>query len=245
MIISHITNTFPANYIPFVRMRLLRLPTIVFKCTLAACYSTHHCQDQELGEYVRTSSLGDRRFVPAAGFTFIRRTFGFIGQDDYARLRPISYLQADLFLICFRVTWSTSFESIRDKWYPEMRHYCPDVPFLIVATQTDLRDCPEMIKKFAGQNQRLISTEEGERLAYELRAAKYVECSSLTRKRLDDVFHEVCSSLRSSPMLTRLQRLLSHPSTRGRCTSPSLSEESNVSFSRQWSRWHGTTLPST
>ncbi|KAJ7792937.1 hypothetical protein B0H14DRAFT_2928728 [Mycena olivaceomarginata] len=64
-----------------------------------------------------------------------------------------------------------------------------------------MRDCPEVIEKFAGQNQRLISTEEGERLAYELGGAKYVECSSLTRKELDDVFHEaLIASLDERPV---------------------------------------------
>jgi cell division control protein 42 len=157
-----------------------------------------------------------------------------LGQDDYDRLRPLSYPQTDVFLICFKVTWPISFENIRDKWYPEMRHYCPDVPFLIVATQIDLRDDSEALAKLAGQQKRLVSTEEGERLAYELGAAKYVECSAVTQKGLKNVFDEVCRFALNSPVLTRLQRLLSRPSARGRCTTATITinAESNVSFSR-------------
>ncbi|KAJ7266899.1 small GTPase Cdc42 [Mycena haematopus] len=112
------------------------------------------------------------------------------GGEDYDRLRPLSYPQTDVFLICFKVTWPDSFENIRDRWVPEVRHYCPDVPFLIVATQIDLRDDSEVVEKLARQKQRLISTEEGKRLAHELGAAKYIECSALTRKGLDNVFKE-------------------------------------------------------
>jgi GTPase SAR1 family protein len=83
-----------------------------------------------------------------------------------------------------------SLENIRDKWVPEVRHFCPDVPFIIVAMQIDLRDDSEVVK-LAGEKQRLVSTQEGERLAYELGAAKYLECSSLMQKGVDHIFHEV------------------------------------------------------
>jgi cell division control protein 42 len=120
-----------------------------------------------------------------------------IGGEDYDRLRPLSYPQTDVFFICFQVTCPASFENVRDKWVPEVRHYCPDVPFLIVATQIDRRDGSETL---AREKQRAVTTEEGERLAMELGAAKYVECSALTKKGLNNVFDEV---RRFSPPLFR------------------------------------------
>ncbi|KAJ6495265.1 small GTPase Cdc42 [Mycena sanguinolenta] len=112
------------------------------------------------------------------------------GGEDYDRLRPLSYPRTDVFLVCFNVIWLVSFENVRDKWIPEIRHHCRDVPFLIVGTQIDLRDDPEVVKKLARMKQHFISTDEGERLAYELGAAKYVECSALTQEGLNDVFEE-------------------------------------------------------
>jgi len=114
------------------------------------------------------------------------------GGEDLDRLRPLSYPQTDVFLVCFRVDAPVSFENLRDQWVPEVRHYCPDVPFLIVATQIDLRKLRDSseAEKLAGQKQGLISTEEGENLAHELGAAKYVECSAVTQEGLRDVFEE-------------------------------------------------------
>lgn len=38
-----------------------------------------------------------------------------IGQEDYDRLRPLSYPQTDVFLVCFSVISPASFENVREK----------------------------------------------------------------------------------------------------------------------------------
>ena len=113
------------------------------------------------------------------------------GQEDYDRLRPLSYPQTDVFLVCFSVTSPPSFENVKEKWFPEVHHHCPGVPCLIVGTQVDLRDDPQVLEKLARQKQRPIAPDQGERLARELGAVKYVECSALTQKGLKNVFDEV------------------------------------------------------
>jgi cell division control protein 42 len=131
--------------------------------------------------------------------------FDTAGQEDYDRLRPLSYPQTDVFLVCFSVTSPASFENVKEKWFPEVRlslpfslsplpslltvfsspqvhHHCPGVPCLIVGTQVDLRDDPTVLEKLGRQKQRPVPPEAGERLARELGAVKYVECSALTQK---------------------------------------------------------------
>ena len=38
-----------------------------------------------------------------------------IGQEDYDRLRPLSYPQTDVFLVCFSVVSPASFENVKEK----------------------------------------------------------------------------------------------------------------------------------
>lgn len=117
------------------------------------------------------------------------------GQEDYDRLRPLSYPQTDVFLVCFSVTSPASFENVREKWFPEVFHHCPGVPCLIVGTQIDLRDDQTVREKLARQKQAPVTEEEGKKLAHELGAVKYVECSALTQKGLKNVFDEVRTSM--------------------------------------------------
>ena len=42
------------------------------------------------------------------------------GQEDYDRLRPLSYPQTDVFLICFAVVSPSSFDNINQRWLPEV-----------------------------------------------------------------------------------------------------------------------------
>ena len=128
---------------------------------------------------------------PFSSLFGVTRTFCFTGQEDYDRLRPLSYPQTDVFLVCFSVTTPASFENVKEKWFPEVHHHCPGVPCLIVGTQIDLRGDRQVVQKLARQRQRPVSSELGERLASELGAAKYVECSALTQEGLKNVFDEV------------------------------------------------------
>jgi cell division control protein 42 len=93
--------------------------------------------------------------------------------------------------VCFSVTSPASFENVREKWFPEVHHHCPGVPCLIVGTQTDLRDDQSVREKLGKQKMSPVKKEDGERMAKELGAVKYVECSALTQYKLKDVFDEV------------------------------------------------------
>lgn len=112
------------------------------------------------------------------------------GQEDYDRLRPLSYPQTDVFLVCFSVISPSSFDNVRSKWIPEISHHAPGVPFLLVGTKTDLRDDPDQMQRLREKHLEPISEARGQQLAAQLGARKYLECSALTQKGLKNVFDE-------------------------------------------------------
>ena len=110
------------------------------------------------------------------------------GQENFDRLRPLSYPQTDVFLICFSIPSPASFENVKEKWYPEVSHHCPKTPIVLVGLQLDLRDDKETVEKLAKVKQEPITYEKGMKMAEEIRAFKYVECSALTQEGLKNVF---------------------------------------------------------
>jgi len=109
------------------------------------------------------------------------------GQEDYDKLRPLSYPQTNVFLLCFSVLSETSFKNVKTKWWPEVTHHC-STDNILVGTKIDLRSDPAFIASLSDKGLKPISTEQGELLAQEIRAIKYMECSALTQVGLKEVF---------------------------------------------------------
>ncbi|XP_063443743.1 ras-related C3 botulinum toxin substrate 1 isoform X1 [Mytilus trossulus] len=112
------------------------------------------------------------------------------GQEDYDRLRPLSYPQTDVFLICFSLISPASFENVRAKWYPEIVHHCPDTPIILIGTKLDLRDDKEMLESLKSKHLSPITAPQGMALAKDIKAVKYMECSAMTMKGLKPIFDE-------------------------------------------------------
>ena len=106
------------------------------------------------------------------------------GQEDYDRLRVLSYPDTDVVLITCCVDSPDSYECVRDKWIHEIRHFCPNVPVILVATKKDLRnDPPPYIKR-----ELQTTYKEGEELAEEIGAYAFLECSAKTSEGVREVF---------------------------------------------------------
>ncbi|KVI01009.1 Small GTPase superfamily [Cynara cardunculus var. scolymus] len=68
-------------------------------------------------------------------FLSIKTGLNQTGQEDYNRLRPLSYRGADVFLLAFSLISKASYENIYRKWILELRHYAPSVPIVLVGTK--------------------------------------------------------------------------------------------------------------
>ncbi|CAM9182296.1 unnamed protein product [Discosporangium mesarthrocarpum] len=110
------------------------------------------------------------------------------GQEDYDRLRPLSYPQTDVFLVCFSVVDPTSFHNVKLKWIPELGHHAQGIPFILVGTKLDLRDDQDAVRRLSEKRQQPISFSEAQQLAESLGAYGYLECSALTQQGLKQVF---------------------------------------------------------
>ncbi|KZP27332.1 Rho GTPase [Athelia psychrophila] len=82
------------------------------------------------------------------------------GQEEYDRLRPLSYPDSDVILICFAVDSPDSLDSVQEKWISEVMHFCQGIPVILVACKTDLRREPSVIEELQKTNQHPVTPEE-------------------------------------------------------------------------------------
>ncbi|XP_074588011.1 rac-like GTP-binding protein 7 isoform X3 [Curcuma longa] len=126
------------------------------------------------------------------------------GQEDYNRLRPLSYRGADVFLLAFSLISKPSYENIYKKWVPELRHYAPAVPIVLVGTKLDLREDKQYFLDHPGAAP--IATAQAKELKKMIGAAIYVECSSKTQQNVKAVFDAAIKVVLCPPKLKRKSR---------------------------------------
>jgi len=112
------------------------------------------------------------------------------GQEDYDRLRPLSYPQTDVFLICFSIISPSSFDNVKSKWYPEIQHHAPNVPIILVGTKGDMRNDSAMKQTLANKGLQMVSHDNAIARQHDIGAVNYLECSALTQEGLKTVFDE-------------------------------------------------------
>jgi len=136
------------------------------------------------GEYVPTVFDNYSANVMVDGKPINLGLWDTAGQEDYDRLRPLSYAQTDVFLICFSIISPTSFENVKSKWYPEISHHSPGTPIVLVGNKLDLRDSE------LPPHRTPITLEQGHALAKSIGAVAYRENSALTQVGVRAVFDE-------------------------------------------------------
>jgi len=112
------------------------------------------------------------------------------GQEEYERLRPLSYSKAHVILIAFAIDTPDSLENVTVKWIEEVRQICgPSVPVILVGCKADLRPANAPNHPVSSSDDLpYVPRSRGEAVAAAIGARTYKECSSIKNEGVDDVF---------------------------------------------------------
>ena len=161
----------------------------VGKTSMLLCYTTNTFPT----DYMATVFDNYAVNVPYRERTVNLSLWDTAGQEEYKQFRPLSYDQADGFIVAFSLVDRESFEHVASRWIKEVRleergrskksaARTGAAPVVLVGTKLDLR--------LAGgrPGADVVTTKMGEKMARKLGAAAYVECSALTQDNLKKVF---------------------------------------------------------
>ncbi|KAK4543544.1 hypothetical protein LTR36_005439 [Oleoguttula mirabilis] len=109
------------------------------------------------------------------------------GQEEYDRLRPLSYPETDLLFVCFAIDCPNSLENVLDKWYPEVLHFCPTTPIILCGLKSDLRNKRTCIELLKTQGLTPVTQQQGKAVAHKM-GALYMECSSKEMSGVHEIF---------------------------------------------------------
>lgn len=136
------------------------------------------------------------------------------GQEEFDRLRSLSYSDTDTIMLCFSVDSRDSLANVQHKWVGEIADHCEGVKLVLVALKCDLRNAenetnaitPGVINQQranqsdidAGarnlgdglQDNNYITYEEGLAMAKKIGALRYLECSAKLNKGVNEAFTE-------------------------------------------------------
>ncbi|ODV78031.1 uncharacterized protein CANTADRAFT_7495 [Suhomyces tanzawaensis NRRL Y-17324] len=128
------------------------------------------------------------------------------GQEEFDRLRSLSYSDTHCIMLCFSIDSPDSLENVQSKWVGEITDHCEGVKLVLVALKCDLRSNEDAEDVNANedesfnpysqqgnpyqQQKRLISYDEGLAVAKKVGALRYLECSAKKNRGVNEAFSE-------------------------------------------------------
>jgi len=123
-------------------------------------------------------------------------------QEEFYRLRLLSYPDSHVILISFAIDSLQSLINVQEKWISEVTQFCADVPIILVGCKKDIRQGGRVLEELRKTNRRPVTIEEGMAVADRIGAMHYLECSAKTGEGL----HEVIQRATRAALLSRPKR---------------------------------------
>jgi Rho family protein len=96
-------------------------------------------------------------------------------------------------MLCYSVDSKDSLENVESKWVGEIADNCPGVKLVLVALKCDLREQEEEDANEDGTPQEkkpMINYEQGLEVARRIHALRYLECSAMRNRGVNEAFTE-------------------------------------------------------
>eukprot|EP00095_Tigriopus_kingsejongensis_P011767 snap_masked-scaffold119_size336447-processed-gene-0.0 protein:Tk11767 transcript:snap_masked-scaffold119_size336447-processed-gene-0.0-mRNA-1 annotation:"rho-related gtp-binding protein" len=122
------------------------------------------------------------------------------GSPAYDSVRSLSYPDADVFLLCYKIADPISLQNVKTKWMPEIRRHDHGghgaVPIILCGCQSDLRSDAGVLEQLSKVGRGPVSQEQGLGVCCEVGAVNYIETSSAmayeSRSEVHEAF-ELCA----------------------------------------------------
>lgn len=114
------------------------------------------------------------------------------GQEEFDRLRSLSYSDTHTIMLCFSIDSRDSLENVQNKWVGEIADHCEGVKLVLAALKCDLRndDDDDDDDGTRQRSKSLITYDEGLAMAKKIGALRYLECSAKKNRGVNEAFTE-------------------------------------------------------
>ncbi|PWN50820.1 Rho3 GTP binding protein [Violaceomyces palustris] len=112
------------------------------------------------------------------------------GQEEFDKLRSLSYADTHIIMLCFSADNPISLENVESRWMDEIAEHCPGVKIVLIALKCDLRDDQAVQEKLARSGDSPLTYEKGLQVARRIKATRYLECSAKFNRGVSEAFNE-------------------------------------------------------
>lgn len=129
------------------------------------------------------------------------------GSSNYDSVRPLSYSEADIFIICFKIADPVSLYNVKSHWIIEIQKHS-NAPIILCGCMADLRFDEETLAHLSRIGRSVVTLEQALAISKQIGAKSYVETQSKDSyiETLDAFFLAACTAIESKRLRVLSER---------------------------------------